>query len=164
VEPTGGSPFSSATAATAVGDSGAGPIRVPETLPPPTLLRPLCGFPVLLTTLVDREVDTIFPVDANGDQRVIVTGYYLAQYANLATGKTLTTNVSGPLFFTFHPDGTITAVLVGLSQYDLIPTDTPPGPAILTNAGRVVIPVFVNSHFIVDSQTGHLQDLCALLS
>jgi hypothetical protein len=156
-----------ATAATGFADSASGPIRVPVSFGPPVFRAAgeICSFPVEIAAVENREVATIFPTDANGDTRVIVTGYLLMQFTNLDTGKTFTTNVSGPGSITFHSDGTATVVLVGRSWTEQIPGsgDIPPGPANLLNAGRLILNSTATNHTIVDQQ-GRLQDVCALLT
>lgn len=154
----GGTALSSAQAA--------GPIRVPESFPDP-VIRPagkVCVFPVELQALDFQVYDLVFPTDPNGDTRIIATGHVVEMITNLATGASVTVNVSGPVFITVHPDGSVSFILAGRSSIDLFPTDIPPGPEVILNSGRLFLELTTSSQFVVSDQMGHLENVCTLLS
>jgi hypothetical protein len=124
-----------------------------------------CDFPLHGEPLIDQEVVTTFPPDANGDVKQTITGRLVFELSNLDTGKSLVVNVSGPAFAVFHPDGSIRADFGGRSgPIVFFPTDIPPGPKAFINSGRVVVDITPTGQFILVSQSGHEEDVCTALS
>jgi hypothetical protein len=76
-----------------------------------------------------------------------------------STGTSITDNTSGPIRFTFHPDGSITAEFFGRSgNIDV------EGTRLFIFSGRLVIEFAPNGVGTFVSQNGHEEDLCAALS
>jgi hypothetical protein len=123
-----------------------------------------CSFGLLIEVVINREYALTFPADANGDVRVIVTGRLVARYTNVENGHSLELNIGGPVFYTFHPDGSFDAVLAGRSAINLYPTDIPPGPIALLNSGQLVITLTAESQLILHDQVGHSASICAMLT
>jgi hypothetical protein len=123
------------------------------------------GFELAGAPVVNNEVAKIFPADANGDVRIIVTGSLVERVTNVDSGKSIAVNVSGPVFVTEHPDGSATLDFGGRSgPIVFFPTDIPAGPRAFINSGRVVVTVTPTDQFILVSQSGHEEDVCAALS
>src|SRR5437667_12675135 len=61
-----------------------------------------CSFELSFTPVVNNEVFTTFPAQANGDVVQQITGYLLERLTNVGTGKSITVNISGPETYVFH--------------------------------------------------------------
>ena len=118
----------------------------------------LAGAPV-----VNNEVYTTFPPEANGDVVQLVTGYLLEQVTNVGTGKSIIVNISGPAKFVSHSDGSVTFIGYGSELEAFFPTDFPAGPRTFINYGLLVINITPLDQFILVSQSGHQFDVCAAL-
>jgi hypothetical protein len=132
-----------------------------------------CPFALQIETVVDNEkAAVVFPADANGDVRVIITGRLVERLTNLENGNSLVENVSGPVFLTIHPDGSFDAVLGGRSEITLYPSDIPAGPMVLLNSGRLIIETVLaaaGQHIgglqtILHTQIGNAENICTLLA
>jgi hypothetical protein len=129
-----------------------------------------CSFALQVETIVDNSKAALVSPKADGDLRVIVTGRVVQRLTNLENGNSLEVNVSGPVFFTFHPDGTFDAVFAGRSELGLFPSDIPAGPIDLLNSGRLIVEAVLGGQHngglqaVVQAQTGHAEDLCAALA
>jgi hypothetical protein len=141
-----------------------GPTRRPTINQPFTIpAGSACTFPLHGEPVINQEVTKTFPPEPNGDVKQIVTGRLVFELTNLDTHKSMTVNISGPVFAIFHPDGSITGDLGGISLNLFGPTDIPPATAFI-NSGRVVINVTSSGQLILVSQSGHEEDVCAALS
>jgi hypothetical protein len=79
------------------------PTRIPPSpISPSGLTAAVCGFPVSVEALVNKEVTTIF-----SDGRVQVTGALKMLLTNTTNGHSMVVNIPGPA--TFYPDGTFKA-------------------------------------------------------
>jgi hypothetical protein len=123
-----------------------------------------CSFEVAAQPVINNEVTTTFPAQANGDVLVIITGRLVEQVTNVATGKSITVNISGPEKVVLHPDGSVTLTALGSSFLILFPTDVTPGPAFLINTGRYIATFSPSGQETVLSQSGTQFDVCAALS
>src|SRR5262245_54867688 len=111
-----------------------------------------CGFPVSIHFVLNGATLTVF---SNGD--AVGTGPISAEYS--ANGKTVSRNISGPIFITTNPDGSVSIRGAGMS-----------GGRLQTADG--VILAFFAGPLIVDPSTGlptleHgrvLLDICAALA
>jgi hypothetical protein len=112
-------------------------------------------FKVLIRETTNRGTMKIFSTGA-----AMITGTLKVEVTNLATGKTIELNISGPA--RFSPDGT---TLVGTGAWLLFgePGFFGPGsPRMLeTNHGRLVISLVDGT---ILERTGHTVDLCPLLA
>jgi hypothetical protein len=87
-----------------------------------------CGFPVAIHIVSQGETLTVF------NDRSIITGLLSIQVS--ANGKTDSLAVSGPGFFIFNPDGSVTIVGRGVG---FGPTQTANGVTLAYNAGVVSV-------------------------
>jgi len=71
-------------------------------------------------------------------------------------------NISGPVFLSFHPDGSLTAKLTGISNVGLFPTDAG-GPALLITHGLAVLQITSDGTITDVSTSGRVEDLCQTL-
>jgi len=143
-----------------------GPTRKPTLNQPFTIDAGLaCSFPLHGEPVIDQEVTKTFPPEPNGDVKQIITGRLVFELTNLENHKSLTVNISGPVSAIFHPDGSIRADFGGRSgPLVFFPTDIPPGPKAFINSGKIVIDITPTGQFVLVRQSGHEQDVCALLS
>ena len=121
----------------------------------------LCSFGVLNEILVNNQVNKTFPPKPNGDIVQLATGNFVVQFTNTSTGKSITVNMSGPGRFTIHPDGSATLVATGRWFLGLI--ENAPFTAFISS-GRVVVSFAPDAPATLVSQSGRVEDLCALLS
>jgi hypothetical protein len=123
-----------------------------------------CSFELAGQPLVNNELTTTFPPEANGDVVQLVTGYVLERLTNVGTGKSIVLNLYGPSTFVFHADGTITFTGLGATAAIFFPTDIPAGPTTYINYGRYVEIGTPSGQGILVSQSGTQFDVCAALS
>jgi hypothetical protein len=124
-----------------------------------------CSFSVAGEPVVNRVVLKTFPADRNGDVVEMTTGALVERFTNLATGKSITVNISGPGKVTRHPDGSSTQEAVGQWAWFLIdPSSVPGGFTFFLSTGRLVVETSPTGEQTIVSQVGRLEDLCAALS
>jgi hypothetical protein len=123
-----------------------------------------CGFDVDINVVENQEFQTITDLPG-GSQVTDVTGRFVESYENLATGKTIVRNVSGPTTTTTRPDGT--ATFVGRGNNRLI---FGPGgrrntgePALVVTSGRATVTITGNT-VTSFSLSGRQENLCATLA
>ena len=115
----------------------------------------ICSFPVQGTVLQDKEVQTVY-----SDGRQTITGALKVQFQNSSNGKTVSSNVSGPAFFTPNPDGSFTASFGGRSL--IFPNGT---NLLFISSGRTIMSVNSSmTFFTLVSVTGSTFDLCTALA
>jgi hypothetical protein len=125
-----------------------GPTRMFLPAPPFLLVTDSCLFDVRIDFTRNSEYIMVFS-DASGEPtRGIITGALVQRFTNVATGKSIVVNASGPGFLTNQ-----SLVLGGRSTVFV------PGRLFL-NAGRVQFDAVGN----ITSVTGKTTDLCAALS
>ena len=123
----------------------------------------VCPFAVSVRTLINREKQLVF-LDASGNPvRAITTGYLLVRIRNADSGDFVVRNISGPVFLTFHADGSVTGKLTGISNIGLFPTDDG-GPALLITHGLTVLQIASDGTITDFSTTGSVEDLCHTLA
>ena len=120
-----------------------------------------CSFGVLVETIVNNQVLTTFPPKPNGDIVQLATGALVIRLTNTSTGESITVNISGPGRFTIHPDGSVTLEATGRWFLGLI--ENAPFTAFISS-GRVVVSFAPDAPPTLVSQSGHVEDVCALLS
>jgi hypothetical protein len=154
-----------ATAATAPTASAAPADRVPvnngEIFLPAAAF---CGFDVYINPVEDNEFATTTTL-ADGTTVTSVTGRFVESYTNLATGKTIIRNVSGPTTTTQRPNGTATFVGAGDNRLIFGPRGraNTGEPALVTTSGRVVV-TFTGNVATSFSLAGTQENLCATLA
>jgi hypothetical protein len=132
----------------------AGPFEVPAGV--------ACSFGVLGgEPIVNNQVLKTFPPEPNGDIVQLATGALVFTVTNASTGKSITVNASGPGRITIHPDGSTTLEAWGRWFLGLI--ENAPF-TLFISSGRVVISIAPDGTPTLVSQSGHVEDVCALLS
>ena len=91
----------------------------------------------------------------------LATGALIFTLTNASTGKSITVNTSGPGRFTIHPDGSLTIEAQG--RWFLAFIENAPFTAFISS-GRVVFSIAPGGPPTLVSQSGHVEDVCALLS
>jgi hypothetical protein len=147
------------------------PHRIYLAAAPFDLPASLCGFPVHVEPLVDREYATM-RTNPDGSTTYKVTGSLFVSLTNTTTGKTITANVSGPASSTFSADGTtLTFAGNGLSLVwatNLVDFGAPSN--LVVTAGPTTATILFTTNPVAGSivgpaQVGHvLIDVCAALS
>jgi hypothetical protein len=145
-----------------------GPTRVPITDVQQTFDLPAgtaCSFELAGTPVANNETTTIFPADANGDVREIITGTLKLQLTNVGTGKSILVNISGPGTLVLHPDGSGAEDLRGSGLVFFSPTATPAGPATYLYTGTTTVSFSPAGNLTLVSTTDdNPLDVCAALS
>jgi hypothetical protein len=138
------------------------PTRVDVSAPVDLTLTSFCSFPVHVTSLKNKEVLTIF---SSGRQQT--TGQLKVQLTNLATGKSINANISGPATLTPNPDGSFAAVFRGRSlifpNETALSVETSP---IFISSGQTTMNVTsdLSSFKLLSVPTGSTVDVCAALA
>lgn len=125
----------------------------------------VCSFPLAGTPVENNQFIKTYPADANGDVRVTVEGALKARVTNVATGKSLVFNVSGPSTQIFHPDGTSDLTLDGSVMVLYNARFNPLGPHTYIYTGHTVLSVSDDGVLTLVSTTDKEPfDVCAELS
>ena len=152
-------------AITSVASGSGKPLRAPLNNAPFDLPAGFgCTFPTRYQPLIDREIVTTFPADANGDVRQLITGTLVSSLTNSDTGKSIVVNISGPAVITLHPDGSVDSLGGGILAFPFFPTDTPPGPHWWLFRGRLNLTFTSSGNLVLNSLSGTKEDLCLQLS
>jgi hypothetical protein len=133
----------------------AGPFEVPAGL--------VCSFGVFGEVIVNNQVVKTFPPEPNGDIVQLATGAFVTRLTNTSTGKSVTVNISGPGRFTIHPDGSATVVESGRWSNFFFDVENA-GTKAFISTGRLVLSFAPDGSVTLVSQSGHEEDICALLS
>ena len=133
---------------------------------PFTLPADYCGFPIGFSWPVRNEYSKILKA-ADGSMIVLITGVDKVMATNLSTGKTTTSNVSGPAKVTTFPDGSVTFSSTGLGGFVFSPADAQRFgmPTVGVTAGAQTTTVDADGNVTSFSLDGHVvSDACAALS
>jgi hypothetical protein len=133
---------------------------------PFTLDPSFCGFPVYVANPTDMVYAKILKT-ADGSAIALVNGAFTFSFTNLATGKTIPENSSGPATTTFLPDGSVTFTLRGIGVSILAPADAARFglPTVSVTAGPLTGSVAADGTMTSYSLQGHVvEDVCAALS
>ena len=122
----------------------------------------LCPFKIVVKTLVNREKQLTYLDEQGNPVRATITGRLVARIKNGDTGASVVRNISGPVFLTFHADGSLTIKLTGISNIALFPDD-PGGPALLITHGLTVLQINSDGDITDFSTSGRVEDLCQTL-
>jgi hypothetical protein len=131
----------------------AGPFEAPAGL--------FCSFGVLSEPVVNNQVVKTFPPEPNGDIVQLATGAFVARLTNTSTGKSITVNISGPGRITIHPDGSV--IIEASGRWFFAAIENAPFSAFISS-GRAVLSIAPDGTATLVSQSGHVEDVCALLS
>jgi hypothetical protein len=158
------------TAAAVASSAGAeAPLREPANNEPLVVPAGIwCSFAVRLEAVEDHQTVTVFAPDRNGDTRVLITGHLVVRLSNadVASGKSIVLNSSGPAVIVIHPDGSQTDTTLGPATIGFHPGDEPGGPRILYLTGRATFDITSENVLIDFAATGKIRsnDLCASLA
>ena len=125
-----------------------------------------CSFELDGTPVSNNQYVKIYPVDENGDVRVLVTGALAYEMTNVGTGKSIIVNVSGPVTQIVHADGSSVATVRGSAIVSFIAPFNPAGPATFIYTGHTVLsfaPPF-GLLTLVSTTDNKPFDVCAALS
>lgn len=124
-----------------------------------------CSFELAGTPVANNETTTIFPADANGDVRQLITGTLKLQLTNVGTGKSIVVDISGPGTVVLHPDGSASEDLRGPGLVLFFPAANPAGPATYLFTGHTSLSFDPAGNLTLLSTTDNNPlDLCAALS
>jgi hypothetical protein len=90
--------------------------------PPFTLPAEICGFPVLVEAVQNREYAKTTP-HPDGSVTIQITGFFSSRYTNLDTGASLTAKISGPITIVVAPDGSVDVTAHGRNGIIFLPED-----------------------------------------
>ncbi|HEY7049574.1 MAG TPA: hypothetical protein VH373_20325 [Jatrophihabitantaceae bacterium] len=127
---------------------------------PLTLSADYCGFAIGLSFPVNRAYGKILKA---ADGTMLFTGSLTVSATNLSTGKTVTSNISGPETDTTFPDGSFTRSKRGLAGVVLSPADAQRFgvPPVGVTAGAQTVSFDANGNLTSFSLQGHvLLDTC----
>ena len=134
----------------------------------PEVFGDACGFPVQLVDTFAAGGTKVFPVDENGDQRVLSTGGFRSTLTNLDTGKTVDIKYFGRLQYIFRADGTVDLSASGgtLNWFTSPDVHSTLGQGIWLVHGHITARVDAATFFLLEPErvTGRVQDICAALS
>jgi len=125
-----------------------------------------CSFELAGTPVSNNEYVKMYPVDANGDVRVLINGNLTLQLTNVGTRQSIIVNVSGPGTQVQHADGSIDATLGGSVIVIFVAPFNPRGPATYIYTGHTVLsfaPPF-GLLTLVSTTDNKPFDVCAALS
>jgi hypothetical protein len=124
--------------ATPGGDS---PHRVPVNNVPFDLPATLCGFPIHVGIVADKEYFTHQETLADGTLIQQVNGKVVVSFTNTNTGKTIVENLSGPGVFYTYPDGSFLSDVTGLnaSYFGPIGQANTGEPGFVLTSGHLVV-------------------------
>lgn len=123
----------------------------------------VCEFGVLVEPIRSRGHLVTWPEDADGTVHERITGKWFARVTNTDTGASVVRNMTGPVDYWYHADGTISSTNRGHSLAFLFFFEEG-GPALWFQKGPVRWSVTVDGLWSVVSQRGVSEDLCATLA
>jgi hypothetical protein len=123
----------------------------------------VCEFGVLAEPIRSRGHQITFPEDDDGTVRQRITGKFFVRLTNTSTGASVARNMTGPVDYWYHADGTITSLNRGHSVAYLFFFEEG-GPALWFQKGPVLWSVTADGLWSVVSQRGVSEDLCATLA
>ncbi len=131
-----------------------------------TLPSLFCGFGVRVAPVANKEFSKVLTA-SDGSMTILATGELKISYTNVATGKTITVNRSGPGKVTVFADGSEFVAAKGPGGLILTPADAQRFglPAVSVLAGALTITVDPAGNITSLSFHGHvLLNVCAALS
>ena len=147
-----------------------GPERFPNE---PTTLGPevfgdACDFPVELVDTFAAGSTKVFPIDEDGDERILSTGGFRSTLTNLDTGETIDIKYFGRVQLTYRADGTADVSASGgtlnwITSGDVLSTL---GRGIWLVHGHITGRIDAETFFFLEPErvTGQVVDVCAALS
>jgi hypothetical protein len=126
-----------------------------------------CPFPVSFDLVAGGEGQLFTFIDRDGDVVRLMNNARPSVWVitNLDTGASYTLTLpAGVDRITPSPDGTTTVTISGGAIGFNAPTDTPPGPFALTNAGHLVFVIAPDGTGTLTQLSGKKTDLCAAVA
>jgi hypothetical protein len=140
-------------------------VREPVGNTPGDLDSSICGFPIHVEVVSDREYVIHSSTLADGTQILRFTGLLVERFTNMDTGKSVTENVGGPVTLTLDPDGGVLFDGQGLAWFffDAVGRAATGEPGLVFTAGHAI------DHFGPDIEetftlSGSQVDGCQLLA
>jgi len=134
----------------------------------PEVFAGTCAFPVQLVDTFAAGTIKLFPVDEDGDQRLLSTGGFRSTLTNLATGKTIDIKYFGRVELTFRADGTADVRVSGgtLNWITAADVHSTLGQGIWLVHGHFSGRVDAETFLFLEPErvTGRVTDICAALS
>lgn len=152
---------------TTAGVAQAGDPRIPVGNTPGGIPADVCGFPIHISAVEDREYVVQRTDNPDGSITTRVTGRLVNRLTNLNTGASIDFDNGGPGTFTIYPDSHSTLDFQGNSMaWIRAPYKARLGdPALrLVSGGHILGTVDASGDIVELSTTGHVVDGCALLS
>lgn len=153
------------SAGTAGARSANGAVREPVGNTPGDLDSSICGFPIRVEVVADREY--VIHASTLDDGTVVLrfTGTLVERFTNTDSGTSVTENVGGPATLTLYPDGSVNFDGQGLAwfYFDATGRAATGEPGLVFTAGRAIDhfgPGVVETFALSGSQV----DGCALLA
>lgn len=145
--------------------SGNAAVREPVGNTPADLDSSICGFPIHVGVVSDKEYVIHSATLADGTLALRFTGILVESFTNTDTGKSVTVNVGGPVTLTIDPEGVVLFDGQGLAwfYFDATGRAATGEPGLVFTAGHAV------DHFgpgieETFSLSGSQVDGCALLA
>ena len=134
--------------------------------PPFTLPSDVCGFPVFVEAVRNREYSKATP-SPDGSVKIQITGFFSSRYTNLDTHASLTAKISGPITIVVAPDGSVDVTAHGRNGIIFFPEDAArfgfPGISIMS--GRFTEHIAPDGAFTSAHLNGSIQtDVCAAIA
>lgn len=123
----------------------------------------VCEFGVLVEPLRSRGHLRTWPEDANGTVHERITGQFFARITNTDSGAWIDLNLTGPVDYWWHADGTATSTNRGHTIAWLFPFEEG-GPALWFHRGSIRWSVTSDGLWSVVRQRGVSEDLCVTLA
>ncbi len=134
-----------------------GPTRSPASNPTITLSG-VCAFDVTLSFPINTEYLLTFTDSAGNLAELIITGHLTVVFTNDGTGKSLSSNFSGPAILTFYPNGSP-------KVFEFLgPQGGPLNNTLTLGSGRTVFEFAPDGTLIDQTQVGQFTDVCAALA
>lgn len=134
----------------------------------PEVFAGTCEFPVQLVDTFAAGTTKVFPVDEDGDQRVLSTGGFRSTLTNLATGETIDVKTFGRVELTFRADGTVDVSASGgfLAFITAADVQSTLGQGIFLVNGHISARLDAETFLFLEPErvTGRVTDICAALS
>lgn len=140
--------------------------RFPLNNIPADIPADVCGFPIHIGVVDDREYWVKQTDNPDGSTTMQVAGTLINSLTNMDTGGTIIYNNGGPGTFTLFPDGHATLNFQGSSMAWIRAEHQAQlgAPALRLTSGHVVGTVDTSGDIVDLSATGNIVDGCALLS
>lgn len=155
------------TTTTGVAQAGGGDPRIPVGNTPGDIPADVCGFPIHISAVEDREYVVQRTENPDGSISTRVTGSLTNRLTNLNTGAFIDFDNGGPGTFTIYPDNHSTLDFQGNSMAWVRAAYKARlgAPALrLVSGGHIRGTVDASGDIVELSTTGHVVDGCDLLS